>query len=272
MLRYGLNHMTAPTLGTPALFKLAQGLGCIGVELRNDLGRPLFDGADPGAVRALAADAGLRILALAEVKAFNDPTRTDYEDAAALADVARTAGAQGIALIPQVGDAPVPRADQRAALAQALRALRPILEQAGITGLIEPLGFEQSTLRFKTDVADALAAMGTPACFAIVHDTFHHHLAGEDDLHADLTGIVHISGVVDPGPTRAQMRDAHRVLIDADDRLGNIAQLRALMRAGYTGPASFEAFAPAIHGLSDPAPALAASKDFIASRLQEIPA
>ena len=35
------------------------------------------------------------------------------------------------------------------------------------------------------------------------------------------------------------MRDPHRVLVDADDVLGNVAQIRALRRAGYAGPVSF---------------------------------
>ena len=63
------------------------------------------------------------------------------------------------------------------------------------------------------------------------------------------------------------MRDEHRVLVDAEDRLGNIAQIEALEAAGYAGPISFEPFAPEVHALADPAAALAGSFKFISSRL-----
>ena len=33
-----LNHMVAPALDVPRFFDLAAGLGCRGVEIRNDLG------------------------------------------------------------------------------------------------------------------------------------------------------------------------------------------------------------------------------------------
>ena len=59
------------------------------------------------------------------------------------------------------------------------------------------------------------------------------------------------------------MRDGHRVLVDADDLLGNVAQIRALLAAGYTGPISYEPFAASIHALVDPKSALAVSMTFI---------
>ena len=59
------------------------------------------------------------------------------------------------------------------------------------------------------------------------------------------------------------MRDPHRVLVGADDVLGNVAQIRALRAAGYTGAISYEPFAPSVHALADPAAALKASMEFI---------
>ncbi len=42
------------------------------------------------------------------------------------------------------------------------------------------------------------------------------------------------------------MRDSHRVLVDAGDRIGNIAQMRALRAGGYRGVISFEPFAASV--------------------------
>ena len=67
MLPIGLNHMTVPHLSAYDLLELAASLGCAGVELRNDLGKPLFDGEDALQFGAKAKQAGQRIFALAEV-------------------------------------------------------------------------------------------------------------------------------------------------------------------------------------------------------------
>ena len=108
--------------------------------------------------------------------------------------------------------------------------------------------------------------------FALVHDTFHHTLAGGGPIFAELTGMVHVSGVTDPEPTFDEMEDAHRVLVDGADRLGNVAQLRALAEAGYDGPVSFECFAPEVHALADPVAAIRASMAYLDGRLAAVTA
>ena len=269
MLPIGLNHMTVPRLSARDMLDMAVSLGCTGVELRNDLGRPLFDGEDAAEFGNAAKQAGIKIFALAEVKAFNANPLDNRDAATALIKTAASCGAEGVALIPLVADAMISRADQRHALRAALDVLQPILTDHRMVGLIEPLGFVQSSLRHKDDVVAVLDAMGRPDCFAMIHDTFHHHLAGDTTIYPDLTALVHISGVTDPRPNTDQMTDAHRVLVDENDRLGNIAQLRSFQAAGFTGPASFEAFAPEIHDMTDPATALAGSIAFITSQLTE---
>lgn len=265
MLPKALNQITVPGLPVAEVLALARDLQCSGVELRNDLGRPLFDGLSPTEIRDMAASAGLGILAVAEVKSFNlapDPAATR-----ALIAAAAAAGARGVALIPHVGTSPIDRDAQCHALRTALPAIMPLLQDHGLIGLIEPLGFAVSSLRFKADVATVLDELGQPACFRIVHDTFHHHLASEAEFFPSLTGIVHVSGVTDPDVGVDPMQDAHRVLVDDADRLGNIAQLRALTAGGYRGAVSLECFAPDVHRMTDPATAVAGSFAFIASQL-----
>jgi hypothetical protein len=41
----------------------------------------------------------------------------------------------------------------------------------------------------------------------LVHDTFHHFVAGETKIFTERTGLVHISVVTDAGATAATMRD-----------------------------------------------------------------
>jgi 2-keto-myo-inositol isomerase len=99
-----------------------------------------------------------------------------------------------------------------------------------------------------------------------VHDTFHHYLAGEEKFHPEMTGLVHISGVADPGITVRAMRDPHRILVDAADRLDNAGQMRRLREGGYIGPFSFEPFSPEVHQSMNIKAAVRDSMQFLASK------
>jgi len=70
VLDFALNHITVAGASYAALIDIAARLGCVGVEVRNDLGQPLFDGMAPEEAGAMARDKGLRILSVAEVTRF----------------------------------------------------------------------------------------------------------------------------------------------------------------------------------------------------------
>ncbi|TNC69141.1 TIM barrel protein [Rubellimicrobium roseum] len=267
MLPFALNHMTVARMTYAGLLDTAQALGCVGVEVRNDLPQPLFDGLAPEAAGELAREKGLRILALAEVKRFNDWSDAKRDEALALMKTAQACGAEAVALIPRNDNGGMGNGERQANLRVALRELKPMLEDHGLTGLVEPLGFEICALRHKAEAVEAIEALDAVGRFKVVHDTFHHHLAHGGPLFPAHTGIVHISGVVDPALAVSEMGDQHRVLVDGADRLGNVAQIAALEAAGYRGAISFECFAPEVHGLADPVGGLRKSIDFIAAQL-----
>jgi 2-keto-myo-inositol isomerase len=267
MLPFALNQMTAPSLRYDALIELAGRLSCIGVELRNDLGRPLFEGDAPEKVAAKARERGLRIVGLSQVYPFNawsDAVRGKVE---ALIAAALAAGAETISLIPRNDGEGLSEGERQANVRTALAEIKPLLEAAGMVALVEPLGFLSSSLRSKAELVEIIEALGAADRFKLVHDTFHHHLAGGGPFFPEHTGIVHVSGVVDRGLPVAAMRDDHRILVDADDRLGNVEQIARLRAAGYAGPISFESFSPEVHRLADPGAALSRSMGFIASEL-----
>jgi 2-keto-myo-inositol isomerase len=267
VLAFALNHMTVARVGYADLLKIAESLGCVGVEVRNDLPQPLFDGIDPATAGAMARDRGLGILAVAEVKRFNDWSDAKRDEARALISIAQSAGAEAVSLIPRNDNLGMGNGERQANLRIALRELRPLLEDHGLIGLVEPLGFESCALRHKAEAASAITALDAAGTFRIVHDTFHHHLAGGGPLFPDLTGIVHVSGVTIPGLDAPDMGDTHRVLVDEGDRLGNLSQIAELRAAGYTGPVSFEAFAPSVHASTDPEGDLRRSMEFIRSHM-----
>lgn len=266
-MKTALNHMTVPYLGYADFLSLAAALGCVGVEVRNDIARPLFDGLAPRDAGSMAADLGLRLVGLSQVYPFNAWSDEIDQKVRALIATATAAGAETISLIPRNDGTGVSNGERQANLRIALKATVPMLRDAGMTGLVEPLGFWRSSLRSKAELVEVIDALGARDCVKIVHDTFHHALAGGGPIYPAQTGIVHISAVIDPALGLEQMEDEHRVLIDARDRLGNVAQIAELEAAGYDGPVSYECFAPSVHRMTSPRESLAASFEFIRAGL-----
>ncbi|MDK1492684.1 TIM barrel protein [Sinorhizobium sp. 7-81] len=266
-LPFALNHMAAPGLPLDAFFALAKSLGISAVEIRNDLsGNAILDGTSPDAVKALAEKHAVTIISINALQRFNEWNGEREAEARALVSYARDCGAKALVLVPVNDGTGRESGERQANLRKALKALKPILDAAGIIGLVEPLGFEICSLRSKMEADEAIREIGGETTFRLVHDTFHHHLAGEDAFFPDMTGLVHISGVSDKAVTVADMRDPHRVLVDAEDRLDNAGQIRRLTDQGYEGPFSFEPFAPSVHGLADPAKALRESMAYLQAR------
>ena len=270
MIDFALNHMTVPRTSWRTLIDIAARLGCTGVEVRNDLGTPLFDGRDPREAGVMARDRGLRIHSVAEIKRFDAWDEGRALEARSLVRAAAAAGAEAVCLIPRNDGTGAGDGERQANVRAALRGIGPMVEDAGIAGLVEPLGFETSALRHKSEAVEAIEDLDAAGTFRLVHDTFHHHLAGGGTIFAEHTGIVHVSGVAAPGLDASDMEDGHRILVDERDRLGNAEQIAALVAAGYGGPVSFEVFAREVHDIDDPVRAIGASMESIRARVAAI--
>jgi len=272
LLSFAINHMVAPRKSFAELVELARALGLDQVEIRNDLpGVPISDGTPPERIREEAAAGGVRILSINALQRFNDWNDARAAEAEALARYAERCGAEALVLCPvnDVGYRP-PEDERQSNLRQALGQLAPILAEAGIIGLVEPLGFAESSLRLKADAVEAIEDLDQGERFRLVHDTFHHYLAGEVRMFPDWTGLVHISGVDESTLPLGSIRDEHRVLLGHDDILGNIGQIVALME-GYSGPFSFEPFAVSVHASGDIVGALESSMHLIDRELAKLP-
>ena len=266
---WALNQMTAPNLGYEAFLDLAKSLGCAGIEVRNDLTHPLFDSMPPSQAGRMARDRGLRLVGLSQVYPFNAWSGEIERKVRDLTAIARDAGAETISLIPRNEGIATGEVERKINLNKALEKILPILEEADQVALIEPLGFLRSSLRYKSELVEVIDALDAAHRFRIVHDTFHHALAGGGPIFPASTGIVHISAVIDPSLRLDQMEDEHRVLVDGQDRLDNVGQLEALQAAGYKGPVSYECFSPEVHALKDPYQAISASFDFIEAGMKQ---
>jgi len=259
--------MTTARASYASLLCLAVETDCIGVEVRNDLDGELFDGSEFVTAGAAARNKGLRLLALSEVSGFNDMSDRAYQSVERLAVIAKASGAEAISLIPRNDGMATSKAVRIECLKETVIKFAPVLEQSNLLGYIEPLGFQQSSLRSKSEIVDVLEQLGLTDRFKLVHDTFHHFLAGDGAVFPEHTGIVHLSGVVDKNVPVEQLRDEHRVLVDERDVMNNVSQLNELTLNGYCGPVSVEAFSPQIHSLKNPVAALSDSFNYIDSGL-----
>lgn len=262
--------MTVARVPYASLLSLAVETDCIGVEVRNDLDGDLFDGSEFALAGEAARDQGLRLLALSEVSAFNDMSDRAYESVERLAVAAKDCGAEAIILIPRNDGRAGTEKERIKCLRESIVKFAPVLEKNNVLGFVEPLGFEQSSLRSKTEIVDVLEELDLTDRFKLVHDTFHHHLAGGGAVFPKHTGIVHVSGVVESNVPIEQLRDDHRVMVDGEDILYNIPQLHKLTANGYTGPVSVEVFSPQVHNLKNPKAALLDSFNYIESTLAEV--
>lgn len=271
--KFALNHITTPRLRPAEFFALARALGMAGVEIRNDLeGNAILDGAQPAGIAAAASAEGMEILSINALQRFNEWSPARAGEAVALADYAAACGARALVLVPTNDATGCADGTRQENLRSALAGLAPILGARGLLGFVEALGFETSSLRYKSEAVAAIRETEGGAVFRLVHDTFHHHLAGEAAIFADMTGLVHVSGVSDPAVAFAQMRDSHRGLVDSRDRLGNLAQITALCESGYDGVLSFEPFAAEVQALDAPAAELRRSMEFIRNGLRRVAA
>lgn len=246
-----LNRICCPNLGIREFLAAAARWGFSGVELRNDLaGGNITDDLSPQETLEAARREGVAIVSINALQRFNDGRpEAHMEELTALASLAKDLGGAALVLCP-VNDREDKRSEEerQAHTAEALKAYAPVLREYGVTGLVEPLGFSISSLRTKEAAVRAIDASGQEG-YRLVHDSFHHFLAGEEAIYPARTGLIHISGVENPAPLET-IGDGDRILIGPGDRMGNKEQLQGMIRGGYAGPISYEAFSPAVQNLS----------------------
>lgn len=264
---FGLNQITMSNAPFDVFVETAARLGCVGVEARNDLGRPIFDGMNAAAAGDMIRARGLRLLGLSQVYPFNRWSEAIAAETQALINTALAAGAETISLIPCNDGSGLNPEARISDMTRALEVCIPMLDAANMVALVEPLGFERSSLREKSELVMAIYELGAGDRIKLVHDTFHHALADGGQFYPGETGIVHISGVSEPMLPVSRMEDHHRGLVDERDRLDNLGQIKALSDAGYTGAYSFECFASTVHALARPEEAIRSSMSFISSHM-----
>jgi 2-keto-myo-inositol isomerase len=263
--KFGLNHMVCPAYSLKDFLMFSSQLGAQTVEFRNDVGEnSLTDRASAEMAGQLANELNIKVLSINALYPFNVWNEERAQQAREMATLAKAAKAEGLVVCPLNDGNEVSFDD----LKYALSELAKILEEFDLKGFVEPLGFPISSLRSKRVAIEAIDAIGQQDRFSLVHDTFHHKGAGEEEFFPERTGLIHISGLEDDIAFN-DMLDADRVLVGPKDRLDNIEQLRTLLASGYAGPVSFEPFSKKVWDLPNPKQAVQDSIDFVNQSLTQ---
>lgn len=253
-LKFSLNRIIYPNLKLEDFFKFTIDLRLNKIELRNDLpGGKIIDGYTPGQLKELSKKYGVEILTINALQKFNlDAILPEtIKELKKLINLSLSIGCRAIVLCPNNDVADKRNSEEIfKETVKALKSFGPLFQGSGIQGYLEPLGFEECSLRSIVTAMKAIQESGYPV-FKIVHDTFHHHIGPdtfdtiENDYDISYTGLVHISGVECNIPVE-EYRDNHRVLISEQDRLQNKEQIELLLKLGYAENISFEPFSETI--------------------------
>ena len=263
-LTFALNRTCAPQYTLAEFIALAQTVGVQSVEIRNDIeGREFDNGMPARELRARLDDAGLSLASVNALQRFNDWSPARAEEAKRLIAYSAELGAPGVVICPTHQPGDDQHTDVHARLCEGLAALKPIFAGAGVIGFVEPLGMRHSSMNRQAQAVAALDDIGSDDDFQLCYDTFQHFRASDDSLFLDRIGLVHISGIARPDLGPAELTEPDRGFVFPGDRVGNIARLRAMYDAGYSGFVSMEPFSPETQNDPKLAERLQASLDYI---------
>ncbi len=247
-IEFSMNRTCAPQLSFPAFIGLVSAAGIGAVEIRNDIpGQEFMDGTPAEAVRSQLDAAGIRIASVNALQRFNDWNPDREAEARTLMTYAARLGAPGAVLCPVHNpDHGWTEGQSERNLRHGLKMLRPILQDLGVKGYVEPLGMRGSTMKLQVMAVEAVTDIDGWDVYELCFDTFQFFRCGDTKLFPDRIGLAHMSGITRPDLAPGELAEPDRGLVDAVDRVDNIGQLKVLARAGYNGFVSMEPFSPLV--------------------------
>ncbi|WP_145591556.1 TIM barrel protein [Yersinia rochesterensis] len=256
--RFCINRKIAPNLSIESFFRLVKKCGLNKVELRNDmLGGKVTDELSSAQLNTLADEYGIDIITINALQYFNLPEHRPalLKEAENMLKQAKAINCRGVILCPNCSANDRRSAEQKEQdTLDALVLLAPLFKKYQVTGLVEPLGFEISSLRSHLLTQSIIRKSAAP--YKMVLDTFHYYLSdvaqAEFDAHIDINtiGLVHLSGVEEMR-LKSALTDENRIMLSEQDKLNSKQQVANLERLGYQGIYAFEPFSSQLNTWSE---------------------
>ena len=239
-MKFSLNQILFPNSSLDYFLNFSNDLKVHAIEIRNDIKTNLIKENDPSKLKNKCGEKSLKILSINALQKFNIWNKDRSDELIKLCKFADQADIWGIVLVPLNDGSVNSPTEQIQLLEESLSEIIKILGDYKVIGLVEPLGFKQSSLRYKSMTVKIINNLQSNK-LNIVHDTFHHALANEKDFFPSLTGLVHFSGVSNIYKN-IDLNDDHRSVVDENDILANLYQIQKLINSNYQGYFSFEPF------------------------------
>ena len=237
---FALNQIILPNKPFEDFINFSKKLNIKSIEIRNDIKTNLIEENDPIKIKNICEENSINILSINALQKFNIWNKDRENELISLCKYADKANINAIVLVP-LNDGSISAHEEQIELVEkSLINIIRILEDFKVIGLVEPLGFKQSSLRLKSITINIINSLQSKK-LKIVHDTFHHALANEHDFFPSLTGLVHFSGVSNIY-NNIELKDDHRSIVENNDIISNLNQMKTLVNSNYKGYFSFEPF------------------------------
>lgn len=252
--RFCLNRKAAPSISLDQTIPSVSSLGINNIELRNDLyGAPdnasILDDIDNSKVKDLLKKNHVSVESINAIGNTDKREMVDenLQSLTEMLDIAKGLDIKNVIFCPVRSTDDTRSSSQREDDAVAnLQEYSKVLKQYGVNGLLEPLGFTDSTLRTPWGGQKVIEKTGVEN-FKIVADTFHYYLANvnEMDFHEkvnpDFIGLVHLSSVI-AKKNRDSLDDQDRYMLDNGDVMNSAKWAKIIEESGYRGLYAFEPF------------------------------
>lgn len=251
-----LNRKSAPGLPLADFIKLASELGIKHVELRNDLGKEpdnknILDGMSISDFNDLLQKYDVQVedinsLGNTDLLSQKDSNLYDLDE---MITIAQGIGTKKILFCPVI-DKHDDRSDSQK-FNEGVKTIKEFakrLQDKGMSGLFETLGFPESSIRTPFRAIDIIEEAGATN-FKVVADLFHWFMGGvtRDDLDNKLdvnkVGLIHMSTIETQMP-KSKLTDQNRVLLSDPnhDNINAFDTIKWFSNSKFDGLFSFEPF------------------------------
>lgn len=252
--RFCLNRKAAPSIKLDKTVKLVKGLGVPNIELRNDLyGAPdnsqILDGFSNAEAKDMISSNNINVETINAVGNMDKGSmlQENLKSLKEMLDMTKGLDLKNIIFCPVRSTEDKRSAAERKSEAIAnVKKYSKVLKEYNVNGLIEPLGFTDSTLRTPWEAQDIIKESGVDN-FKLVADTFHYYLANvtpqlfKEKVDVNYIGLVHLSSVFG-NKKREELDDQDRYMLGDADIMKSAELAQMFEESGYKGLYAFEPF------------------------------
>lgn len=253
-----INRCCAGGLSLEDFIKLANDVGVNNIELRTDIhkGSTVLDDMPIDRFNELQRMYNVHVANISAEFNLDDRSNLNEKliEVTKLAKLGQRIGAKHILFTP-IRNADDIRTDAQKFddLVYNLRIFSDILGSVGVNGLVEPLGFGDSSLRFPW-IAQRVLQEADAKNFKLIADTFHYYKAGitkedfDNKIDVSRVGLIHLSAIpAKKSPEEADDADRYFIHGDNNDVMESIKMADWFKNSTYCGLYSFEPCAPEIN-------------------------